>query len=136
MKPQVPSKSKARTLADMRGGTLDEFLAEEGILEECAINRGSTNVYADLGYPDAESMKVKAALVSHLSSILKARRYSQTRAAEIIGLPQPKLSAILRGQFRGVSEEKLMRCLTALGRSRSRRSVAHLPSRKGRAGIC
>ncbi len=35
MKPQVPRKSKARTLADMHGGTLDDFLAEEGILEEC-----------------------------------------------------------------------------------------------------
>ncbi|MDB5977039.1 MAG: helix-turn-helix domain protein [Nevskia sp.] len=103
----------------MHGGTPDEFLAEEGILEECAIHRGSTNVYADLGYPDAESMKVKAALVSRLSSILKARRYSKTKAAEITGLPQPKLSAILRGQFRDVSEGKLVRCLTALGLSKS-----------------
>jgi len=129
---QVPRKSKARTLADMRGGTLDDFLAEEGILEEHAIRRGSINVYADLGYPDAESMKVKAALVSRLSSILKARRYSQTKAAEITGLPQPKLSAILRGQFRGVSEEKLMRCLMALGQDVQ---IVVTPSRKGRAGL-
>jgi hypothetical protein len=50
MKPQAPQKSKARTLADMHGGTLDEFLAEEGILEACTIHRGGTNVYADLGY--------------------------------------------------------------------------------------
>lgn len=79
----------------MHGGTLDDFLAEEGILEERTIRRGSTNVYADLGYPDAEGMKVKAALVSRLASILKARRYSQTLAAEITSLPQPKLFAIL-----------------------------------------
>jgi predicted XRE-type DNA-binding protein len=117
MKPQAPRKSKARTLADMHGGTLDEFLAEEGILEACAIHRGSTNVYADL--------------VSHLSSILKARRYSKTKAAEINGLPLPKLSAILRGQFRSVSEEKLMRCLTPLGQDVQ---IVVMPSRKGRAG--
>jgi predicted XRE-type DNA-binding protein len=98
---------------------------------DITIHSGSTNVYADLGYPDAESMKIKAALVSRLASILKARRYSQTRAAEITGLPQPKLSAILRGQFRGVSEEKLMRCLTALGQDVK---IVVTPSRKGRAG--
>lgn len=98
---------------------------------DITIIRGSTNVYADLGYPDAESMKVKAALVSRVASILKARRYSQTRAVEITGLPQPKLSAILRGQFRGVSEEKLMRCLMALGQDVK---IVVTPSRKGRAG--
>jgi len=41
---------------------------------DTTIISGSHNVYADLGYPDAESMKVKAALVSRLASILKARR--------------------------------------------------------------
>ena len=56
---------------------------------------------------------------------------AQTRAAEIIGLPQPKLSAVLRGQFRGVSEEKLMRCLIALGQDVK---IAITPSRKGRTG--
>ena len=98
---------------------------------DTTIRSGSHNVYADLGYPDAQSMKVKAALVSLLAGILKTRRYSQTRAAEITGLPQPKLSAILRGQFRGVSEEKLMRCLTALGQDVK---IVVTPSRKGHPG--
>ena len=98
---------------------------------DTTVRSGSHNVYADLGYPDAQNMKVKAALVSRLARILKARRYSQTRAAEIIGLPQPKLSAVLRGQFRGVSEEKLMRCLIALGQDVK---IAITPSRKGRTG--
>ena len=98
---------------------------------DTTIHHGSNNVYADLGYPDAESMKVKATLVSRLSSILKAPRYSQMKAAELTGLPQPKLSALLRGQFRGVSEEKLMRCLTALGQDVQ---IVVTPSRKGRAG--
>jgi predicted XRE-type DNA-binding protein len=76
-------------------------------------------------------MKVKAAVVSRLAGILKTRRYSQTRAAEIIGLPQPKLSAVLRGRFRGVSEEKLMRCLIALGQDVK---IVITPARKGRLG--
>jgi predicted XRE-type DNA-binding protein len=98
---------------------------------DTTIRSGSRNVYADLGCPDAQSMKVKAALVSRLAGILKTRRYSQTRAAEIIGLPQPKLSAVLRGRFRGVSEDKLMRCLVALGQDVK---IVITPSRKGRAG--
>jgi predicted XRE-type DNA-binding protein len=77
---------------------------------------GSTNPYADLGLVDAEEMLVKAQLVSKVAEIILERGYTQTQAAEILGLTQPKLSRILRGQFRGVSERKLMECLTHLGR--------------------
>lgn len=78
--------------------------------------RERRNVYQDLGIPDPESMLVKAQLVSKISEILLQRRYTQVMAAELLGVPQPKLSRILRGQFRGVSERKLMDCLTKLGR--------------------
>lgn len=78
--------------------------------------QGSRNVYRDLGIPDPESMLIKAQLVSKISEILAERHCTQTRAAELLGIPQPKLSRILRGQFRGVSERKLMECLTRLGR--------------------
>jgi len=78
--------------------------------------RGSVNVYRDLGFPDPEAMLVKAQLTSKISEILSERRYTQTKAAELLGIPQPKLSQILRGQFRGVSERKLMDCLVKLGR--------------------
>lgn len=78
--------------------------------------RGSFNVYRDLGFPDPEAMLVKAQLTSKISEILAERRYTQTEAAELLGIPQPKLSKILRGQFRGVSERKLMDCLVKLGR--------------------
>jgi predicted XRE-type DNA-binding protein len=76
---------------------------------------GSRNVYADLGYSDADDMLVKAQLVSKISEIIGNRGYSQTHAAQQLGLPQPKLSKLLRGQFRGISERKLMDCLTRLG---------------------
>ena len=78
--------------------------------------RGSGNVYRDLGFPDPDAMLVKAQLTSKISEILAERRYTQTKAAELLGIPQPKLSKILRGQFRGVSERKLMDCLVKLGR--------------------
>jgi predicted XRE-type DNA-binding protein len=77
---------------------------------------GTGNVYADLGIDDPEGMLVKAQLVAKIAEILEEHGYTQTKAADILGVPQPKLSKILRGQFRGVSERKLMDCLAKLGR--------------------
>ena len=80
------------------------------------IEEGSTNVYADLGRPDADEMLVKAQLATQIGEIIKRRRLTQVAAAEITSLPQPKLSGLLRGQFKGVSEAKMMACLARLGR--------------------
>jgi predicted XRE-type DNA-binding protein len=77
--------------------------------------RGSSNVYADLGYKAAADMLVKAQLVTKIAEILAERGFTQTKAAVVLGIPQPKLSKMLRGQFRGFSERKLMDCLTHLG---------------------
>jgi predicted XRE-type DNA-binding protein len=84
--------------------------------ERIEIHEGSENVYRDLGLPDAEEMLVKAQLVSKISEIIRGKDLTQVEAAKILGLPQPKLSGILRGRFRGVSERKLIDCLTRLGR--------------------
>lgn len=78
---------------------------------------GTGNVYADLGFADAEGALVKAQLTAKIAEILRERGLSQTEAARLLGVPQPKLSRILRGQFRGVSERRLMDCLTVLGRN-------------------
>lgn len=80
------------------------------------IERGSTNVYADLGIPDAEEMWVKAQLATNIGDIIKRRKLTQVQAAELLGITQPKLSGLLRGQFRGISEAKMLACLTRLGR--------------------
>jgi predicted XRE-type DNA-binding protein len=80
------------------------------------IEAGSTNVYADLGRADADEMLIKAQLASRIGAIIKRRHLTQVEAAEIIGMPQPKLSGMLRGQFRGISEAKMLSCLTRLGR--------------------
>lgn len=81
------------------------------------IEEGSTNVYADLGKPDAEGMLVKAQLASQIGKIIKSRRMNQEQAAKALGLTQPKVSMMLRGQFRGISESKMLDCLTRLGRN-------------------
>jgi predicted XRE-type DNA-binding protein len=80
------------------------------------IEHGSTNVYADLGLPDAEEMLVKAQLASKVGDIVKRRKLTQAQAAVLLGITQPKLSGMLRGQFRGISETKMSECLTRLGR--------------------
>jgi predicted XRE-type DNA-binding protein len=80
------------------------------------FERGSTNVYADLGDPDADGMLVKAQLATKIAEIIQRRRLTQTEAAEIVGMPQPKLSGLLRGRFRGISETKMLNCVTRLGR--------------------
>ena len=69
-----------------------------------AIHRlGSADVYADLGHRDAWIMPVKAQLVSRIAELLAARRMPQTQAAILLGIPRPKLSMMLRGQFRGMN---------------------------------
>jgi len=80
------------------------------------VEVSSKSVYAQLGYPDADDMLIKAQLVSKIAEIIKRKGITQTEAAELLGLTQPKLSRILRGDFRGVSERRLMDCLTKLGR--------------------
>ncbi len=80
------------------------------------IHEGSGNVYADLGYSNAEEMLVKAKLVSKIADIVRDKGLTQAQTAKVLGLTQPKVSALLRGQFRGISERKLLDCLTSLGR--------------------
>lgn len=96
------------------------------------IEKGSGNVYADLGMADAAEMQVKATLASKIGEIIKHRHLTQVQAAEVLGMPQPKLSGMLRGQFRGISEAKMLDCLNRLGRDVE--IVIHKPSRARTSG--
>jgi predicted XRE-type DNA-binding protein len=84
--------------------------------QEIVIEKGSGNVYADLGYPDREDMLIKAQLVTKIAEIIQQRRLTQAQAAKLLRLTQPKISRLLRGEFRGISERRLLQCLTRLGR--------------------
>lgn len=79
------------------------------------IEEGSTNVYADLGYTDAEEMQRKASLATKIARAIKARHLTQEAAAQLLGIDQAKISKITRGQFRGVSEAKLLELVAKLG---------------------
>lgn len=81
-----------------------------------AIEPGSGNVYADLGLPDAQEMLVKAKLASKIAEIIQRQKLTQQQAAELLAMPQPKVSLMLRGQFRGISESKILDCLARLAR--------------------
>lgn len=88
------------------------------------IEIGSGNVFADLGFENAEEMQFKAGLIHEILQIIKARRLTQTQAAKIIGMDQPTLSKMLRGQFLSLSVERLFEILNRLGRRVEVRVIA------------
>jgi predicted XRE-type DNA-binding protein len=91
-------------------------MKRQRVVRGIPVEAGSGDVYADLGYPDSDSMLVKAQLAAKIAEIVRRRALTQTRTAEILGLTQPKVSALLKGRFRGISEHRLLECLTRLGR--------------------
>jgi len=84
--------------------------------DDIRVERGSGNVFADLGRPDAETHLLKAELVGRIDQIIRERRLTQTRVAELLGISQPDVSRLLHGNFRDYSVERLLRLLTGLGR--------------------
>ncbi len=91
-------------------------MKKERVVRGVPVEEGSGNVYADLGYADSASMLVKAELTAKIAEIIQRRALTQADAGEILGLTQPKISALLKGRFRGISEHRLLECLTCLGR--------------------
>jgi len=77
---------------------------------------GSANVFADLGLAKAEEMLAKAELAQKITAIIERRRLTQAQAAKVLGVDQPKISALKRGRLSGFSLERLMRFLILLGR--------------------
>jgi predicted XRE-type DNA-binding protein len=78
--------------------------------------KAAKNAYEELGFRDADEMLLKAQLAIKIAETLRKRGWSQQQAAKVLGMTQPKLSGMLRGQFRGISEVKMMECLVRLGR--------------------
>jgi predicted XRE-type DNA-binding protein len=77
------------------------------------VYEGSGNVFADLGLPNPEERLLKAGIVSELHRLIKQRGLTQVKAAKLIGIHQPDLSLLLRGDFDDYSVERLMKMLTA-----------------------
>ena len=79
------------------------------------MHPSSGNVFADLGLADSEELLIKAELVRQISELITMRKLLQTEAADLLGIDQPKISALLRGKLSGFSTERLFRFLNALG---------------------
>lgn len=79
------------------------------------VQRSSGNVYADLGLPDAEKLKIKTGLVIEIRKAMRRLDLTQQEAAKRMGITQPKVSDMMRGDFSNLSERKLMDCLNRLG---------------------
>ena len=80
------------------------------------VEESSGNVFADIGLPNPEERLAKADLAIRIAAAIRAQRLTQTRAACLLGIDQPKISRLLRGQLSGFSAERLMHFLTLLGR--------------------
>ena len=78
------------------------------------VTRGTGNVFADLGFPDAAERQAKLRLAYALNQELEARKLSQADAAKVLRVTQPKVSALRRYKLAGFSVERLMNLLTAL----------------------
>lgn len=78
------------------------------------ITHGTANVFEDLGYADAGERQVKTRLALAVNDILKARKLKQREVADILGVPQPKVSALKNYRLDQFSIEKLMAFLTIL----------------------
>lgn len=76
--------------------------------------KSSGNVFADLGLPDAGERLAKAELARQIENIIKKKRLTQEKAAKILGISQPKVSALLHGKLAGFSMDRLLKFLMAL----------------------
>lgn len=85
------------------------------IIEGVEVEVSSGNVFADLGLPDADKLQIKSELTVEIAKAIRERGFTQVEAAERMGLTQPKVSSLLRGEFSNFSERKLMDCLNRLG---------------------
>ena len=95
------------------------------------VTRSSGNVFADLGLPDAEEKQTKIRLTVAINQIIETMRLSQTGAAKLLHINQPKISALVNYRLSGFSVERLINFLNALGRDVE---IVIRKPRSGRAG--
>ena len=85
------------------------------LIDGVEVHRGSGNVFADLGLPDADKLKIKTGLVIEIRKAMRRLDLTQQEAAKRMGITQPKVSDMMRGDFSNLSERKLMDCLVRMG---------------------
>jgi predicted XRE-type DNA-binding protein len=84
--------------------------------EEIKVQKSSGNVFTDLGLENSDELLVKAELAYKISSIITKLEITQVEAAKLLGIDQPKMSALINGKLSGFSTVRLFRFLNSLGR--------------------
>lgn len=119
--PLIPNEITIQAMKDARAArvsgrfaTVAELLADLNADDTPEAHDGSTNVYADLGRPDADEMQAKATLVTKISQAITARQLSNDQAAAAVGLTLAELGELLAGRFRGHSVDDLERLAALL----------------------
>jgi predicted XRE-type DNA-binding protein len=79
------------------------------------VKEGSGNIFADLGFANPEREEIKARLTLQIFRLIKGRGLTQAQAGEVLGIKQPHVSSLMRGQSGAFSVERLMSFLVALG---------------------
>jgi predicted XRE-type DNA-binding protein len=97
--------------------------------ERIKVMPSSGNVFADMGLPEPEEELAKAQLATHIERAIARRRLTQAKAAALMGIDQPKVSALINGRLDNFSSERLMRLLTRLGQDID---ITIVPSRRSR----
>lgn len=118
MKTTNPARAResARPRDENSSETFGEDLgdrADEGV--DCTIHMGSGNVFADVGYPDAEERSAKADISIRIQELIKGSGFTQAQAADRMGVTQPEVSQIVRGRVGAFKIDRLIRCVQALG---------------------
>ena len=85
------------------------------MVKKIEVTRGTGNVFADLGFAEPEEELAKAHLLMLIQQAIRRQRLSQTAVAVLLGVDQPKVSALLKGRGANFSSMRLMRLLTRLG---------------------
>ena len=85
------------------------------VIKGVEVEASSGNVFADLGLRNADKLKIKSGLVIEITRAIKKLGLTQQDAAKRMGVTQPKVSDMMRGDFSNLSERKLMDCLNRLG---------------------
>ncbi len=96
------------------------------------VTEGSGNVFRDLGFPNAEREQLKAHLTLQIYRLIRERGLTQAEAGEILGIKQPHVSGLMRGQSGAFSVERLMDFLTALGQDVE---ITVRPTQKEHGGV-
>jgi len=100
--------------------------------QQMKIEPGSDNIFADLGLPDAEAHLLKAQIVSEIYRLTRQRKLTQGQAGKRMGISQPEVSRMFKGNFREYSVDRLMEFLTTFDRDVD--IVVRPHKKSGRAG--